>query len=197
MDGKKYQEKAIRRFWSFVDKNNPNGCWNWTLPLRIGYGRFSYHLHLVSAHRFSYELLHGKLDPKITLDHLCRNRACVNPSHLEPVSMRVNALRGIGPTAINSRKTHCIKGHQLSGNNVYIEPKGGRVCRACRRMRERYPPNKELKRLSDKRYRESKRKKCLDCGVTVHMHSLYCRSCSNIRFPRGSQFKSGHPYHRH
>lgn len=168
----------IERFWSHVNKNGENGCWVWTLPLRIGYGRFHFRTHLVSAHRFSYELLHGKVDNNLTLDHLCRNRACVNPAHLEPVTMRTNALRGVGPTAINARKTHCKRGHLLSGTNIQIKPDGSRSCLVCKELSRSTPKHKAMKRECDKRYREKNRKKCVDCGVLVHMSSLYCKKCS-------------------
>jgi len=74
------------------------------------------------------------------LDHLCRNHACVNPSHLEVVSGRENVVRGIGPTAKNAKKTHCVNGHALTPENLYRHsPAGGRKCKACaiRNARER------------------------------------------------------------
>jgi hypothetical protein len=73
----------------------------------------------------------------LTLDHLCRNKACVNPAHLEPVTNRENVLRGVGLSAENARKTHCKRGHPLSGDNVVVS-KGGRKrrCVACERLRD-------------------------------------------------------------
>jgi hypothetical protein len=73
----------------------------------------------------------GDLPDELTIDHLCRVRACCNPDHLEPVSVAVNILRGEGPAALNARKTHCQHGHPLNASNVRVETGGLRRCRAC------------------------------------------------------------------
>jgi hypothetical protein len=88
------------------------------------------------AHRFAYSVLVGPIPDGLQIDHLCRNEMCVNPEHLEPVTQRINMLRGTGPQAVNAQKTHCPKGHPLSGNNVYahtVRATGtpGRRCRTC------------------------------------------------------------------
>lgn len=129
-------ETVAARFWSYVDKSADNGCWLWTGTLdSSGYGRFAGNKQKHSAHRFSFELANGSITETLTLDHLCRVRACVNPAHLEAVSNRENVLRGQGLTAVNARKTHCPRGHPYSGTNlvVYSTPSGRRVrkCRAC------------------------------------------------------------------
>ena len=103
-----------------------------------GHGRFAItHTKLTQAHRFSYELYNGEITGNLTIDHLCRNRNCVNPQHLEVVTIKENVLRGIGPTAINSIKTHCIKGHEFNEKNTYIRPNGDRNCRECNRINAR------------------------------------------------------------
>jgi hypothetical protein len=84
-------------------------------------------------HRYAYEALVGPIPDGKQIDHLCRNRACCNPEHLEPVTIQENIRRGEGPQAINARKTHCIRGHALSGDNLYLVPKSGRRnCVICR-----------------------------------------------------------------
>jgi hypothetical protein len=85
-----------------------------------------------SVHRMAYELLVGPIPEGKQLDHLCRNRACVNPEHLEPVTCQVNLLRGATLAAKNAAKTHCHRGHLLIGGNLYVNPKGHRECKRCR-----------------------------------------------------------------
>lgn len=121
------------------------GCWEWTGAKNAGgYGV----CRGQQAHRASYELLVGPIPAGLQLDHLCRNRACVNPDHLEPVTRKVNILRGEGVAAKNARKTHCLNGHELTGHNL-IQHKGGRECRACARRRfEEYKARRLLTTLA-------------------------------------------------
>lgn len=117
-----------------------SGCIEWIASHNgVGYGTLTTNRYggKVLAHRWSYEYHVGPIPAGLELDHLCRNRACVNPEHLEPVSHRVNTLRGTAPTAVNAAKTHCLRGHPFSGDNLHITPKGKRECRACHRDRER------------------------------------------------------------
>jgi len=91
------------------------------------------------AHVASYELLVGPVPGGRQLDHLCRNKMCINPDHLEPVTPRENVLRGETIVAANVQKTHCHQGHPLSGANLYVaaaDP-SRRHCRACRAERTR------------------------------------------------------------
>jgi hypothetical protein len=83
------------------------------------------------GHRVSYEAFKGPIPDGLTIDHLCRNRACVNPEHLEPVTMRVNCLRGESPAAVHARKTHCPKGHEYSAENTYRHKGNHRMCKLC------------------------------------------------------------------
>lgn len=86
------------------------------------------------AHRVAYEREVGPIPDGLQLDHLCRNRACVNVAHLEPVAPRENTLRSpIAPAAMNARKTHCLRGHEFTPENTYPQP-GGRMCRECHRQ---------------------------------------------------------------
>lgn len=124
---------AEERFFGFVDKTN--GCWEWRGSVWKGYGKFWFNGRMVKAHRFSYSLVHGDIEG--VLDHLCRNRACVNPDHLEDVSNKENCMRGEAPTAINARKTHCPRGHEYNEENTYVRPTGSRECKVCRNERGR------------------------------------------------------------
>lgn len=128
---------APERFWSKVHPQS-NGCWMWMAGLtRNGYGSFGLtHGNPVYAHRWAYEYLIGPIALGLTIDHLCRNRACVNPTHMEAVTLRVNLLRGEGLTAINARKTHCVNGHLFTPASTSVEA-DGRHCRTCKNARKR------------------------------------------------------------
>jgi hypothetical protein len=126
---------VVERFWAKVD--TASDCWAWLGYLSEGYGTFHVAGRPIPAHRFAYQLIVGPIPQGLQLDHLCRNRRCVNPAHLEPVTRRVNILRGESPTALNAAKTHCDHGHELVGANVYVTYRGRRHCRACHREEER------------------------------------------------------------
>ena len=111
-------------------------CMEWTGCLsHNGYGQWQNTARQhVRAHVFSYET-HVDLVPKgLILDHLCRNRKCVNPKHLEPVTNKENIRRGNGLAGKNARKTHCKRGHKFIASNTYTYPSGNRECRTCRRL---------------------------------------------------------------
>ena len=115
------------------------GCWTWTgRTSKNGYGRILVDGREVAAHRLVYQVFIGSVGKRTKLDHKCCNPACVNPSHMEPVSNKRNTLKGTGPTAVNARKTHCKRGHPLSGRNLATrkttrkgKPVQFRACRAC------------------------------------------------------------------
>ena len=133
----------IRRFLIKVNKCGPvcqsvgSRCWMWKSPsVRNGYGLFYNGEKLDCAHRFSYQHFVGEIPEDKEIDHLCRNRLCVNPRHLEAVSHRENCLRGTSPAAKNAKKTHCHNGHKFDEANTHRHPLG-RKCRACDREKYR------------------------------------------------------------
>jgi hypothetical protein len=121
-------------FWQRVDKTD--GCWLWMGERDpLGYGRFRWRGRKstsVLAHRNAYEMVVGPIPEGLTIDHLCRNPACVNPAHLEPVTNEENVRRGLAG-AYNRVKTHCKNGHPFDEENTAVYY-GKRACRTCRRM---------------------------------------------------------------
>lgn len=150
------------RFWEKVDKNGPipehrpdlGPCWIWHGQLsREGYARFTLPpdrekaRRVGYAHIFAYQLLVGEIPEGQEIDHLCRNRGCPNPSHMEAVTHKENTLRGEAPAAIHARKTHCIRGHEFTLQNTSIRiTRIGRqrTCRTCKCNRQ------NLKRRAEK-----------------------------------------------
>lgn len=146
---KKTPEARWARFWAKVDKNGPDGvhsqtgenlgpCWLWTAamagPGEEKYGHVSFGAGMQRCHILTYEAARGPVPYGLVIDHLCRVRRCVNPSHLEAVTTRENLLRGTGIIAIAASKTHCVNGHGLTGMNLLID-EGKRRCAECRRER--------------------------------------------------------------
>lgn len=130
------QSPLKKRIWRFITVGTPNGCCIWTGGLnKYGYGKvWVDETHrAVAAHRVIWEMVNGPIPAEVECDHLCRNRACVNPRHIELVTTKTNILRGASWAAVNAKKTHCIRGHPFDETNTYLRPKGGRGCRICRR----------------------------------------------------------------
>jgi hypothetical protein len=131
---REYTPAEVARFWSKVEKQ-PDGCWVWLASRNPwGYGHFAHRRVIRSAHRCAYEIAVGPIPDGLTIDHLCRNPACVNPAHLEPVTMTENLRRGMSPSAIHARQTHCIHGHPFDASNTYVTGTSKRrTCRTCNR----------------------------------------------------------------
>lgn len=118
--------------WAAKVLVDSSGCLLWTASrTRDGYGRLKVDGLMKLAHRLSYEHFVAPIQPGLQLDHLCRVRHCVNAAHLEPVSPAVNTYRGSGPCGINARKTHCVRGHELFGDNLRLVLSGGALVRRC------------------------------------------------------------------
>lgn len=117
-----------------------SGCWIWAARLNpCGYGHFALTAHkgMQLAHRISYTIARGEIPLGMCLDHLCRVRCCVNPSHLEIVTLKENILRGFGLPAILGRRDSCSHGHKFTPENTYLQKDGKRVCRECRKRVDR------------------------------------------------------------
>ncbi len=138
------------RFEKNLIEDKRSGCWNWTGSNSNGYGyfrvtAFAGFKNAISAHRVSRLIYCGdsiettNRGTHLEWDHLCRNTKCVNPWHLDLVSIRENNLRSNGAAAISHRRTHCPRGHKLSGKNLikHLALKGLRECRICKNASER------------------------------------------------------------
>lgn len=121
-------------FWSQVQVAD-SGCWEWTGPLSNGGYGYPYLPDLRRreyTHRLSYEAFVAPLHPDLVIDHLCRNRPCCDPAHLEQVPQRENIMRSpIAIASINASKTHCIRGHEFTPENTGQATSGGRRCKTC------------------------------------------------------------------
>jgi hypothetical protein len=154
---------TIERFMSHVEKTEA-GCWEWTgVRNRSGYGKFEVRGKTLVAHRWSYEHFVGPIPEGFQVDHVkargCTLRSCVNPAHLEAVTAKENVHRSDSPCAENSRKTHCIRNHELSGDNVRVNKSGSRVCRACElnRNQRTQADDPEAWRTYQREYKRRKR----------------------------------------
>lgn len=130
----KYKTNTIETFHTKYIVDVESGCWIWQGKLdKDGYGTFcSNYIHW-RAHRYAYVHIKEPINKDLQIDHLCRNRACVNPDHLEPVTCRENLMRGNTYAALASKKTHCKYGHEFTVDNTYIAKNNTRKCKQCDR----------------------------------------------------------------
>jgi len=136
-------EADVLRFHEMYEPQSSE-CWLWTGRVTMnGYGRMVLDTVQHSAHRVSYLIHHGSVNRDLVIDHLCRNRACVNPDHLEQVTQSINVRRG--DICAQGRTGLCLKGHSVSGDNALTQGKRTPICRSCNRdyMRE-YMRNRRL-----------------------------------------------------
>ena len=121
-------------------------CWLWTGAVQSrGYGSVGIGGKTYLAHRVAYERFVGPIPEGLTINHLCGVKRCVNPAHLECVTLADNNAHAratglMGPSTLslaNAAKTHCPSGHPYAGDNLYTDPKGQRFCRTCKRQASR------------------------------------------------------------
>ena len=128
----------VGRFLMKASIRLDGSCWEWDAGrFSSGYGAFRApdfdgRHRLQRAHRYAYEAFVGRVPADLDLDHLCRNRACVNPAHLEPVTRKVNVRRGLEARGLS---THCNRGHAFTSENTIARKNGRRACRLCKKAR--------------------------------------------------------------
>lgn len=129
---------ALTRLLSRIEIDPESECWLWIGGTRRGYGLLRFGTINVATHRLAYETWVAPIPAGLQIDHLCGNRACCNPDHLEPVTPQENTARARKNRAskgIPARfRTHCPSGHKYEGSNLIINSEGKRVCRACREI---------------------------------------------------------------
>lgn len=154
-------EYDAERFWSRVNlhggtayeqdplANAAGECWVWTGAINGGgYGWFRLFGRDAKPHRIAYRDFGNKLPDELEIDHLCRNKACVNPAHLEAVTHQENVSRGVA-----GNRTHCPHGHEYSPENTTVFVRNGREVRYCSTCL------RESQRKSNIRYAQKQKQK--------------------------------------
>lgn len=122
----------LDRLTAKYDVDATSGCWLWTAARQNGYGVIKVKGRFRGAHRVSYEMHRGPIPDGLVIDHLCRTPHCVNPDHLEPVTIGENIRRGENHYR---RATHCKRGHEFTPGNTLMLANGSRACRQCAALR--------------------------------------------------------------
>ena len=135
-----FDRTAIQRFKAKYSVNQATGCWDWSASKNLGYGQMGINLgdgkyRPLFAHRISYEIHKGDIPENLVIDHICRNRGCVNPDHLRLLTRGENVMCGDTITARKSNSALCPNGHVYEEESIY-RYKGWRICKICRRKND-------------------------------------------------------------
>ena len=137
--------EQLKRFTKNIQLDILTGCWIWSgYVMKIGYGVISFYNKPFYAHRLSYTYFNGKIPERLELDHLCRNKACCNPRHLEAVTHKENLNRGIRKQRYK-HKEYCIRGHKMADTNLKVCSDGYKRCKTCKAIRSKESRMKKTK----------------------------------------------------
>lgn len=162
-------QQRQKLFYEKVEINEETDCWEWCATIDPnGYGKFYDGTYLAPAHRYSYRMHLGEVLPTLQIDHLCRNRKCVNPTHLEMVTAKENIRRGTqNLKGVTSKiKTHCKNGHEFTEENTVMQKNYGRYggwsrcCRTCQRKFVIESKNRALAREYERGYQDGLAELC-------------------------------------
>lgn len=181
-----------KRYWPKVDKSGPipehrpdlGPCWLWKAYIqRDGYGVFAIGRKAKLAHRVALALSGCELSPDLEVDHLCRNRGCVNPSHLEQVTCLANVLRGVSFAAVNAWRTHCRNGHAFVGDNLKSMKNGTRLCLTCRGDWDRSESTRQSARVRDRLRYSSPKRQVYFAGRTAKRRAARAAAVAQAQVP--------------
>lgn len=172
----------LERFLARIDRESGAPCWLWRGAHQKGYPETWNGVRPLRGHRVAHELWNGPIPAGYEVDHLCFNPGCVNPEHLEAVPPHINNARSRSASAVNSRKTHCVHGHEFTPENT-IEPRPGhRRCRECERRRNRESTAKrDAKRAEARAERRAARAVACAHGHAMTPENTYTWTAPNGR----------------